>query len=315
MNTDRSRRTFLAVALASGIAPRLGIAQPASPKVVGYLSGGQGPEWLAKVLARRGYVEGRNVRIETRIPKDWEGASLEMAARELVAARPHVLYALMANRVTALAAATRTIPIVTGGVPDPVGAGFAKSLRQPGGNVTGLSFGLREAADMVVGILRSVRPRLARVGGIFPKGMPEIHRGTWWSEACAKVGLEWRAATVGTVEEAETFLASLARQATFVAPIKDVAMGPRILAAATRLGVATVGSADEGALMTYGMDFADHEERIASILDQVLRGADPANIPFELPDRPSFDWNRTTAKALGIEIPSVIALRVTRYVD
>ena len=315
MNIRCSRRALLAAAIAAGIAPRVAAAQASRVKVVGYLSGGQGPEGLAKMLARRGYVEGRNVRIEIRIPKDWETGSLDKAARELVAARPDALYAFMANRVAALAAATRTIPIVAGGVSDPVGAGFAKSLRQPGGNVTGLSFGFPESAELVVAILKSIRPGRARVGGIFAKGMPEIHRGTWWTEACAKAGLEWRAVTVGTPDEAATFLAGMTRQATFVAPIKDVAVVPQILAAATRLGVATVGQVEQGALMSYGMDFANYEERIASILDQVLRGANPATIPFELPDRPGFEWNRTTAKALGIEMPREIALRVTRFVD
>src|SRR5437870_7860327 len=146
------RRAFLA-ALAS--CPLASFAQsPPSdrPKIVGYLSGGQGPEWLAAVLAKRGYVEGRNLRIEARIPNDWESATLAKAAAELVALKPDALYAFHANRVGALAAATRTIPIVAGGVADPIGSGFAKSLRRPGGNVTGLSLGMPETADIVIGL-------------------------------------------------------------------------------------------------------------------------------------------------------------------
>ena len=76
----------------------------------------------------------------------------------------------------------------------------------------------------------------------------------------------------------------------------------------------TVGGTDEGALMNYGLDHAEAEARIAAILDQVLRGADPAGIPFELPDRPSFALNRRTATALGIEVPADILLRVTELV-
>jgi putative ABC transport system substrate-binding protein len=310
-----SRRALLAGLAALPIAAAMPARAQERPKVVGYLSGGQGPEWLVKLLALRGYVEGRNVRIETRIPPDWQPASLEKAARELVAARPDVLYAIMANRVGALAAATRTIPIVTGGVPDPVGAGFAKSLRRPGGNVTGLSWGFPETAEIMIGILKSVRPGLARVGGLFASGVPAEHMGGWWVEPCRRAGLEWSAATVPTIEEADRLLARLAGQAAIVAPMKDPALGSAILPLAIRHRVAAVGNVDDGALMTYGMDFEKAEERIASLLDQVLRGMNPATIPFELPDRSSFEWNRRTAGTLGIELPRDASLRVTRFVD
>ena len=310
-----SRRTFVAGLLGATLAPRA-LAQPRDRVyVIGYLSGGQGPEWLIKVLAPLGYVEGRNLRIETRIPPNWETETLAKAARELVAARPDALYAIMGNRVGALAAATRTIPIVAGGVPDPVGVGFAKSLRRPGGNVTGLSLGFPETAGIMIDILKKMRPGLTRVGGLFAKGTPAAHMGPWWMEACRKAGLEWIAAGVGSVEEAERVLAPMAGQAAFMAPQKDTELSARIVPIATRLRVATMGRVNEGALMSYGLEFENMDERIASLLDRVLRGANPAEIPFELPSRPGFEWNRTTAKALGIQIPPDVLLRVTAFVD
>ena len=310
-----SRRAVLAGLATWPLAAAMPVRAQDRPKVVGYLSGGQGPEWLAKVLALRGYVEGRNVRIETRIPPDWEAATLEKAARDLVASRPDVLYAIMANRVGALVAATRSIPIVTGGVPDPVGARFARSLRQPGGNVTGLSWGFPETAEIMIGILKSVRPGLRRIGGLFASGLPKEHMGPWWEGPCRRAGLEWSAANVATIEDANRLFASLSGQAAIVAPTKDPALGSAMLPLALRHRVAAVGNVDDGGLMTYGMDFEKPEERIASLLDQVLRGASPATIPFELPDRSSFEWNRRTARALGVELPRDIALRVTRLVD
>jgi ABC-type uncharacterized transport system substrate-binding protein len=139
--------------------------------------------------------------------------------------------------------------------------------------------------------------------------------GTWWIGACQRAGLEWRAEGVATLEQAERVLATMKGQAVFVAPLKDPALGPRIAAAATRHRVATVGGADGGALMNYGLEFENSEERIAALMDQVLRGGNPALIPFELPDRPRFEWNRTTAKAIGVELPAHVGLRVTRFVD
>jgi putative ABC transport system substrate-binding protein len=313
--TQRRRRALLAGLSALLLGPTLPARGAAGTKTVGYLSGGQGPEWLAKVLASRGYIEGRNVRIETRIPRDWEAETLAQAARELVALRPDVLYALQGNRVGALAAATRTIPIVTGGVPDPVGAGLAKTLRRPGGNVTGLSLGFAETAHIVIGMLKSMRPELARLGGLFASGTPAAHMGPWWIEACRGAGLAWTAAGVGSAQEAERLLAPMAGQAMIVAPQKDQALYSQIMSIATRHRIATMGAVSAGALMSYGMGFESLEERIGSILDKVLRGASPAETPFELPDRPIFEWNRSTARTLGIRIPPDVLLRVTAFVD
>jgi putative tryptophan/tyrosine transport system substrate-binding protein len=308
------RREILAGLAACGLGYAAGARPSDRPKAVGYLSGGQDSKWLAKCLAARGYVEGRNLRIETRIPPDWREASLAKAAAELVASRPDVLYALMANRVGALAAATRTIPIVTGGVPDPVGAGFAQSLRRPGANITGLSLGLRESADIVLGLLKELQPRLKRVVGIFQAGLPEAHRGTWWHEAARLAEIEWAAVEAASDADAERVLATMAGQAAIVSPMKDPKLGARIVAAATRLRIATIGPPQDGTLMVYGHDFVDAESRIGVILDKVLRGANPAEIPFELPDRPYFLLNRNTARALGLEIPARVLLRATEVI-
>jgi putative ABC transport system substrate-binding protein len=308
------RRAFLRMLAAGAAAPAGAGLASGRPKVLGYLSGGQGPEWLSKLLAERGYVEGRNLRIETRIPADWEAATLRKAAEELVALRPDALYAILAIRVEALAAATRTIPIVAG-VPDPVGAGFAKSLRRPGANVTGLSFGLPETADIVVGIFKALRPGLKRVGGIFAKGTPPAHRGTWWIASSRKSGVEFVAMVPGSESELREGLATLAGQAAFVAPTRDPDFGRRTIELATGLGIMTAGPLEHGAFMSYALEHEDGERRIAAILDRVLRGESPADIPFELPSRQDFVLNRRVARRIGVEIPPDILLRVDRFVD
>lgn len=308
-----SRRVFLGAIAAIPIGS-LAQAPPDKRKVLGYLSGGQGPEWLWKVVARRGYAEERNLRIETRIPPDWEGATLKRAAEELVALRPDALYALHGNRVAALAAATKTIPIVCGGMADPVGGGFAKSLRRPGGNVTGLSFGFPESAEIQIGLLKAIRPSLRRVGGLFHASIPPEMRGIWWVEACRKSAIEWHAASFSGEKDLATALAPLSGEAVFVAPTRNPKLAAKAHDVATSQRTLSVGGVEEGALMNYGLDHADHDGRIATMIDQVLRGVDPAGIPFELPDRPSFAFNRATARALGIEVPREVLLRVTQFV-
>lgn len=307
------RREF-AAALAGVLLAPAALVQAGSVKVVGYLSGGQGPETLAKTLAEHGHIVGRNLRIEIRIPPDWEEPTLAKAAAELVALRPDALFAFLGNRVGALAAATSTIPIV-GAVPDPVGAGFAQSLRRPGRNITGISFGLPEAAEIVIGLFKAMRPGLKRVGAVVGRGTAQQFRVTWYRDACRAAGLDWLDVLAGPGDDLPRALAPLAGEATFIAPQRDPGFGPIVAAAATRLRIMTMGEVAGGALMSYGLKHGNEQGRLGAILDRVLRGANPADIPFELPDRPSFALSRKVARAIGIEIAPEILLRATELIE
>ena len=312
---SESRRSLLAAALVPLVAGRAFAQSRERPKSIGYLSGGQSAEWLSKLLAERGFVEGRNLRVDTRIPSDWEEATLRRAAEELVALKPDALYAHLANRVGALAAATRTIPIVTGGVPDPVGAGFAKTLRRPGGNITGLSFGLPETAEITVSIFRMLRPGLKRLGGFFARGTPPAQMAPWMIDAARRSGLEWAPMAVEPGQDVEGVLARFAGEAALVGPTRDPAFGEQIIRHATRLRIMTSGQVEAGALMNYGLEHEDGQNRIAAIMERVLGGANPAEIPFELPSRPDFRLNLATARAMGIVVPPEVMLRVTKVID
>jgi putative ABC transport system substrate-binding protein len=309
------RRAFVGGLLAAALAPRALVAAGAGPRVVGYLSGGQGPGELNKAMADLGWVAGREYRLEMRIPADWNPPTLTKAAMELVALRPDALLAYNSNRVAALVAATRTIPIVCGGMPDPVGAGFAQSLRRPGGNVTGLSYGLPESAGIVFGLLKMLRPALRRVAIAYPVGMPIAVQLRAYVAAARKASVEWVTVELSPTDDIEALLLPLASQALFIAPFRDVTFSAKILAIATRLRIAVLGNARDGALMEYGLEHDNAIARVAAILVKVLRGANPAEIPFELPDRPAFVLNRATARAIGVTIPPEVLLRVTELID
>ena len=135
---NRTRRGVLAALGAGALAPRAAFG--ARTYVIGYLSGGAPkPEELMPELARLGYVEGRNLRIEARIADLRDPGKLRRQADELVRSGVDLLIAWQSDRVETLAAATSTIPIVSGMTGDPVGQGLAQSLRRPGKNVTGMS--------------------------------------------------------------------------------------------------------------------------------------------------------------------------------
>jgi len=307
----RRRREVLAALLACALAPRIATSARERVFVIGYLSGGAQPkDFITAPLAELGYAEGKNLRFEVRKPSNWEPETLAGAARELVATKPDVLIALMAWRVHALAAATRTIPIVSLGTADPLGEGLVQSLRRPGGNVTGLSLGLRESAEATVRLLRRMRPSLRRAAMLYAVEP----RPAFFEPAVRAAGLEPVYLRMGDAGEAERVLRPLAGEAAFIAPTTDDAAARRYNAVAHGLKIAVVGSGP-GALMSYGFEFADPTRRAAAIIDKVLRGGNPAEIPLELPDRPSFMLNRKVASEIGIDIPNDVLLRVTELVD
>ena len=317
------RRTALAVILAAAVAPRPRAAD--RPKRIGYLSGGSGPGEMAKSLAQLGWTEGRNVLFEIRVaPPGSDPQAMKAAAEELVRSKPDVLVAFT-DRADALLAATRTIPIVSAFHPDPVGMGLAQSLRRPGGNVTGLSTGSRESAGAWLGILRAMRPRLSRLAVIHgEQGEARMRIVTRsWQEIAASLGISFTfapSATLADVARAFGALGDPASAAAFLvfggmttvsmpgAIMKDV------LALAVRRRIATVGDAREGALMEYDMSYTDPQGRIAAMIDKILRGQRPAEIPFELPDRVEFILNRATANAIGAIVTPEVLLRATDVV-
>ena len=321
----RRKRRCVLVALAgaaiAGAAP-LARAQ-AKVRTLGYLSNGAGPEGLAKDLAARGHVVGRNLRIEVRMSAADE-RELEANARSLLATRPDVLVAWGGHNLQVLARLTRTIPIVCGGTADPVGIGFAKTLRRPGGNITGLSYGVPEMSQVLVGLMREVRPGLKRIATFVEGHKPSAQAG--WAlinrsieEAARKEGLEWQQRVIATRQDFDRALDPLdpGTSIAFVVSLPEIKFA---VAAAEFLrrrlaSACTDGSfVREGALMFYTLDHADPMGRVAAIIDALLRGADPGDSPFELPDRTTFMVNRRTARAIGLELPASVITRATEIV-
>src|SRR5690349_4738255 len=141
------RRDALGLIGVGAVAPRA-LAQ-GRMKTVGYLSRGADPSWLSRLLATHGHVEGRNLRFVVRVAGEG-GTHVDEQAAELVRLPADVLVAFGAHNINALARATRTIPIVCGGTADPIRVGYAKTLRRPGGNITGLSLGVSEMAGVTI---------------------------------------------------------------------------------------------------------------------------------------------------------------------
>jgi putative ABC transport system substrate-binding protein len=308
------RRALLAALLSAAACPHVLASERVRIQVVGCFASRDESAPLAKAMAELGYREGENLRLDARQHPASDAGSLGEAARALVATRPDVLVALWPYEISALLAATRTVPIVCGAIPDPISAGFAKSLRRPGGNVTGLSTGSHETWPIVIGMLRTLRPQLKQIAVLHSPHMPVEIQMRSHREAAEAAGIAWSHVAVSTPAEVERALAPLAGEAIHLAPITADGLAEHVLEVAHRHRILTFGGG-RTTLIGYSRYFADETRRIAATVDRVLRGANPAEIPFELPDRTHFSLNRATARLIGVEIPAEMLLRADRVVD
>jgi putative ABC transport system substrate-binding protein len=315
------RRRIAGALLAAAFGARAQTPAGGAVRTVGFLLEGDGyPRNTLKRLAELGLVEGRNLRvIVRRVPPLADAAQLEKAANELARSGAEVLVGGRALNVVALHKATQKIPIVTLGVSNPVRLGLAKSLREPQTNVTGLSFGLDENAMLQVAALRSLRPRLKRM--ILLVSPNDRFGGPEHEIAGAALGVKVEEVPVERLSDVERVLAAVrdpAAEAAWVAPLAPALTSRPIAQIAMRHKIVTHGMGDQdvrdGLLISYWLIHADATRQVASIVDKVLRGPNPATIPFELPQTTNLVLNRATAKALGIPIPEEIMLRATEVV-
>ena len=339
------RRAALRAIGALAAASLASVSATERPRRVGYLSGGAGADVLAPQLADLGWVVGRNLHFDVRTLVDGDPAGIAAQAAELVRAKVDALLAFSNDRAQALARATRTIPIICQ-VSDPVGLGLARTLSRPGGHVTGLSMGVPEQATLMLHLLRTVRPRLRQVVAIVMREWRERNASTFrpYVDQARDAGVSWDFTPIGssgdyasnmTIPDPEALARTVAGFEEVFASIREpersavfVTHGPqheesvrRIAASAIRHRLATFVSGSDGpdwvhlgCLMHAGNRHADRFRRIAGVLDKVLRGANPAEIPFELPDRTTLVLNRATAKAIGVELSPDILLRATELV-
>lgn len=322
----RMKRRRLIVALAGGCAgglASLARAQPATrPKVVAVLGVGRPPlsgpviDGFRDALRDLGWVEGRNVVYEFR----WaEGRPerLPGLARELVALSPDVIWTFFSVAAVAARQATTTIPIVVASSADPVGIGLAESLARPNGNVTGLSSLSGEIAPKLLEMLRAVVPRLARVAvlsdpgevanAILMQGLPA---------AAHALSIDLVIVEARNEEDFEPAFARMSREKVDGLLIPSGAIfnthDPEIRKLAARYRLPTAGT---GGFVSYGQNAAEMFRRSASVVDRILRGAKPGEIPIERASRLDLIINLKEARSLGLTIPPRLLLRADQVIE
>jgi putative tryptophan/tyrosine transport system substrate-binding protein len=271
-----------------------------------------------------GYVEGRNVTLTFRYG---EGVPERMAplARELVALQPDVLFAGSKSGALAVHNATRTIPIVVATPEDPVVSGFANSTAKPGGNITGLWL---LGDDALVGkrlnFLKLAVPGFARLGAIVnpddPTDRIQIPRLPTAARALdmALEVIEVRDASKFDAVPDQVKRANV--QGLFVgqSPLFNSARA-QITAMVAGLKLPAIYGfrefADAGGLMSYGPNLPDIYRQAARLVDRILKGTNPADLPFEIPTRYELIVNLKAAKAISLTIPDSFLLLADEVIE
>jgi putative ABC transport system substrate-binding protein len=274
-------------------------------------------EAFRKGMAGLGWRDGDNIHIEYRWSAGKVGLIRQYAA-ELVALAPDVILANSTSVIAAFKDITSTIPIVFALAIDPVGLGHVKSLSRPGGNFTGFTFINPDLIGKWIGLLSEVMPQVTRAAALFnPTTTPFYANWLRELEAARRPGAaEIIGMPVGTDAEMETAITAFAQKPGSVLLIGpdpfNVVRIKRIAQLTTSLRLPAISVyrpfALEGGLMAYGPDTADIFRRSAGYVDRILKGANPAELPVQQPDKFEFTVNLKAAGALGLTVsPNLLA--------
>jgi putative tryptophan/tyrosine transport system substrate-binding protein len=271
-------------------------------------------------LRERGYIEGQNIAIDYRYA---EGKidRFPLLAAELVRLKPDVLVTSGSPGIRALMKETNSIPIVMGAIGDAVASGFVKSLAQPGGNVTGLSFLDPDISTKRLEILKEALPRVARVAVLRHRaGGKQSLEATLAAAQALRLKVQ-----VIEVQGANDF------DGAFAAARKGRAEAINVLASAIlyayRKELVDLTNkhrwpgmyenkefVEAGGLLSYGANLDDLFRRATTYVDKILKGAKPGDLPVEQPMKFEFVINLKTAKQIGLTIPPEVLARATKII-
>jgi putative tryptophan/tyrosine transport system substrate-binding protein len=297
--------------------PTIGLLVPGTPATHG--------QWfvaLVRRLRELGWIEGSNITIEYR----WAAGSSERFAEiaaEFVRLKVDVIATSATGPTLAVKQATSSIPIVFAGVGDAVGSGIVANLARPSSNVTGLSVLFTDLAGKRLELLREILPGLRRLAILTnignPSAMLEVHE----VEAMVRtLGLKSVTPEVRRPEDIAAAVESLKDGVEALYVISDPVINTnriRVNTLALRARIPTMHSLREyvevGGLISYGPNVSDMFRRAGELVDKILRGAKPADIPVEQPTKFDLVINLTTAKALGLEVPPTLIARADEVIE
>jgi putative ABC transport system substrate-binding protein len=261
-----------------------------------------------------GYVEGKNIQFERRVA-DGNLDRLPALAVELVRTNVDVILAESSFAVEAAQAATSKIPIVMTGVGNPVGSGFVKSISQPGGNITGLSNDSIEVSSKYLEYLRAAVPSLMRVGVLIDPKHPNHPTVLQQVQVGAQaIGASVSKIEMPSVNDIDAALSAIQQDRLDALIVPPDPTFPIIYSRITEFAInnrlptmfGQRRAVEAGGLMGYEPNLTDMFKRAAALVDKILKGAKPADLPVEFPIRFQLIINLKTAKALGLTVPPAL---------
>jgi ABC-type uncharacterized transport system substrate-binding protein len=301
--------------------------QPSKLPIIGFLGANPSVESqrvaaFVRRLRELGWIDGRNLAIEYRWAEGRNERSAEIAA-ELVRLKVDVIVTVATPPTLAAKQATAVIPIVFAAVNDPVGTGLVASLARPGGNITGLANQISDTVGKKLELLREVVPDLRRLAIMANIGNPASVLEMGEAQAAArKLDLEVTTSEIRRAKDIVPAFKALREREDAVYLCPDPLMntnrtGINILAVGARLPTmhGLREYVEAGGLMSYGPNLPDQFRRVADIVDKILRGAKPGDVPVEQPTRFDLIINLTTANALGLEIPPTLLARADEVIE
>ena len=288
------------------------------------------PEGQARLAAFReslrslGWIEGRNINIETRWAKG-SPESIQRFAKELIALKLDVILSATTPTTASLRQQTLIIPIVFANVSDPVGSGFVASLSRPGGNTTGFINLEASMAGKWLELLKEIAPQASGAAFVFnPTTAPYAkYYLNPFKTAGQSLGVEAIATPVSSSSGLESVIAGQAKDLTgglIVMPDSfTTAHSSEIISLAARYRVPAIYPyrffAKLGGLVSYGNDQLDNFRRAAAYVDHILKGARPSELPVQVPVKFELVINLKTAKALGLAVPPSLLARADDVIE
>jgi putative ABC transport system substrate-binding protein len=275
-----------------------------------------------RALQDLGWTDGRNIRFDYRFTGDSEERMRGMA-EEIVGLAPDVILVSTNSAVSAILNATRSIPIVFTWVSDPVGSGFVTNLPHPGGKITGFHNFEPPIGGKWLAYLSQIAPTLRRVAVMYvPEIAPNVAFLRVVEAAAPQMGLAVTPAEIRNAADIERVVSAFGQQGGGLIVTPSALTATRrdlIISLAARFGLPAIYSfgfyAASGGLISYGINQLEQARPAASYVDQILRGANPGDLPVQLPLKYELVINLKTAAALGLTVPNSLQLLADQVIE
>jgi putative tryptophan/tyrosine transport system substrate-binding protein len=273
-------------------------------------------------LRELGYIEGKNIVVEHRFAEGHADRLPELAM-ELVRLKVDAIFTTGTPAIFALKQATKTVPVVFFSTSDPVGTGVVTSLAHPGGNITGITALASDLWPKRLELLKEIVPKLSRVAMLWNKGNAGMNlEAKATQEVAAPLAVALQDRGVKDPNELDTVFALMIKDRPdgFLALMDPVlnSYQKRILdfLAQNRLPAVFENRnwVEAGGLISYGANYPDAHRRAATLIDKILKGAKPADLPVEQPTKFELVVNLKTAKQIGLTIPPNVLARADKVI-